>query len=396
MRGRTLAAMTTRSATPTRVRTAPGVGPAPALAVGALAIGTDVHVVAGVVGGVADEFGVPAGAAGLAATVFALGYGVGAPLLGAAVAGRPPRQVLVGSLALYGLLTALSALAPTLPVLLLTRASAALACSVHVPTAAAVAVAAVPEDRRGRALGTILVGSAVGTVLGVPLGTLLAALLSWRAALGLVALLAAVAVLAVLRTGVRARPLPPSPLRERLRPVRHPHVVGLLGVTFLVLTASSSMYTYLDVLVDGSARLALSLAVFGLAGTAGVWWGGAAVDRFGGDRVIVAALVVLAAGFAVLPSVAAATAAALAVTAGWGALAWAFVPAQQHRLLGLHAGPSAVVLALNTAAIHLGFAAGALLGGLVVDAGGRLSVLAVACCVAALILHTVLSRRGSS
>ncbi len=148
--------------------------------------------------------------------------------------------------------------------------------------------------------------------------------------------------------------------------------------------------------MDGSARLALSIAVFGVAGVAGVWWGGAAVDRFGGDRMVAVTLVALAAGFAVLPSVATTTAAVLAVTVGWGALAWAFVPAQQHRLLRLHAGPAAVVLALNTSAVHLGFAAGALLGGLVVDVGGRLSAFAVACCAAALILHTVIVRREPS
>jgi predicted MFS family arabinose efflux permease len=382
--------MTTTAVTP-RGRAAP----VPALAVGALAAGTDVHVVAGVVGGLADEFGVPVGTAGLAATVFALGCALGAPLLGAAAAARPPQRVLVASLLLHGLLAAVSALAPTLPVLLVARALAALACSVYVPTAAAAAVASVPPDRRGRALGTLLVGSSVGAVLGAPLSTLLAALLSWRAAFGLVALLAALGVVGLLRGRVSTPPPPPSPVLDRLRPAAHPRVLGVLGVTFLVLAASSSTYTYLHVLVDGSARLALSLAVFGLAGVAGAWWGGAAADRFGGDRAVPAAIVVLAGAFAALPSLAGATAGP-AVTAVWGALVWASVPAQQHRLLGLHAGPAPVLLALNTAATHLGLAAGALLGGLVVDGGGRSWTVAVACCTAALVLHTVTVRREPS
>ena len=112
--------------------------------------------------------------------------------------------------------------------------------------------------------------------------------------------------------------------------------------------------------------------------------------------MVLAALVGLAAGFAVLPSVAMTTGAALVVAAGWGMLVWAFIPAQQHRLLGLHAGPAPVLFALNTSAIHLGFAAGALLGGHVVDAGGPPWALAVACCGAALIVHTVLTRREPS
>ncbi len=79
---------------------------------------------------------------------------------------------------------------------------------------------------------------------------------------------------------------------------------------------------------------------------------------------------------------------------GWGIAAWGFVAAQQHRLIGLGAGPAPLLLALNSSAIHLGFAAGALLGGLVVDAAGAgpLWLLAVACCGAGLALHGILTR----
>jgi predicted MFS family arabinose efflux permease len=86
--------------------------------------------------------------------------------------------------------------------------------------------------------------------------------------------------------------------------------------------------------------------------------------------VVLLAVTVLTAGFAVLPLVATTVAGALAVVLGWGIAAWGFVPAQQHRLIGLGVGPAPLVLALNSSATHLGFAAGALLGGLVVDAAG--------------------------
>ena len=83
---------------------------------------------------------------------------------------------------------------------------------------------------------------------------------------------------------------------------------------------------------------------------------------------------------------------------GWGIAAWGFVPAQQHRLIGLGSGPAPLLLALNSSATHLGFAAGALLGGLVIDAAGvgSLWMLAVACCGAGLILHTSLTREVRS
>jgi predicted MFS family arabinose efflux permease len=50
----------------------------------------------------------------LTVTVFALAYATGAPLLSALLGARPLRQVLIGSLALFGLFNVLSAVAPTL------------------------------------------------------------------------------------------------------------------------------------------------------------------------------------------------------------------------------------------------------------------------------------------
>ena len=369
------------------------------LGIGTFAIGTDMFVVAGVLSGLATDLGVAIGEAALTVTVFALAYGIGATLLSALLGARPLRQVLIGSLLLVGLFNVLSALAPTLPVLLAARALGALAASVYVPAAGAAAVAAVPPSHRGRALGVLLGGSSIAMVLGAPLGVLLAAMLSWRAAFGLVAVLAAVTVLGLLLSSVGSNPLTHSTVRERLRPVRSPAVVGTLGVTFLVMTASNTMYTHLGGLLGAAAGpigLGLFIAAFGLGGVLGTWWGGTAADLRGGCRGVLLAVIGLAVSFAVLPLVAETVGAALIVVVGWGIAAWGFVPAQQHRLIGLRSGPAPLLLALNSSAIHLGFAAGALLGGLVVDAAGvsSLWMLAVACCGAGLILHEILTREG--
>jgi predicted MFS family arabinose efflux permease len=58
------------------------------------------------------------------------------------------------------------------------------------------------------------------------------------------------------------------------------------------------------------------------------------------------------------------------------------VLAQQHRLIELGSPAVPLLLGLNSSAIHLGFAAGALIGGQVVDTTGaaRLWLLAVGWC----------------
>ncbi|WP_170225839.1 MFS transporter [Pseudonocardia cypriaca] len=362
------------------------------LGIGAFAIGTDLFVVAGVLPDLAADLGVTVGTAGLTVTVFALAYATGAPVLGALLAARPMRQVLIGSLVLFALCNVVSALAPGLAVLLGARVLAALTASAYVPAAGAAAVAAAPANRRGRALGVVLGGSAVAMVLGAPLGALAASLLSWRAAFGLVAVLAVGTVVGLLRSGVGSDAPARSTLAERLRPLRSPAVAGTLAVTFLAMTASNSVYTYLAVLVSG--RVELYIAAFGLAGVVGTWWGATAVDRFGSRRVVTAMVLVLGTGLATLPHVAGAV--ALAAVAPWGVAAWGFVSAQQHRVTGM--GPAPLLLALNSSAVHLGFATGALLGGLVVDAAGvgSLWLVPLVCCGAGLVLHGILGREARS
>ncbi|GAA2378737.1 hypothetical protein GCM10010404_38760 [Nonomuraea africana] len=191
-----------------------------ALGIGAFAIGTDMFVVAGILTGIARDLGVTVGAAGLTVTVFALAYAIGAVLLSALLGSWPLRRVLIGSAVLFGMTSVLSAVAPTLPALLAARVLGALAASVYVPAAGAAAVAAVPVSHRGRALSVILGGAATAMVLGAPLGVLLASMLSWRAAFGLVAVLAVATVIGLLLTRVGSGPLVRATVFERLRPMR--------------------------------------------------------------------------------------------------------------------------------------------------------------------------------
>ncbi|GHO57624.1 MFS transporter [Ktedonobacter robiniae] len=90
------------------------------LSLGMFALGTDAFVVAGVLPTIVKEIEVSAGLVGQLITVFALTYGLGAPLL-AALTGRWPRnRVLIGALGLFCLANLASALSPSFQLLLLT------------------------------------------------------------------------------------------------------------------------------------------------------------------------------------------------------------------------------------------------------------------------------------
>jgi predicted MFS family arabinose efflux permease len=384
--------MVHRTGAGTATRT--GWGAVVLLASGGFAVGTDMFVVGGVLVGLAADLDVPVGTAGLAGTAFALAYAAGAASFGPLLGGRPLRPVLVGAPAVAGLCAAAAALAPAFPVLLAARVLGGFAASAYLPAAGAAAAAAVAPDRRGRALGAVLGAGSAAMVLGAPAGVLLAGLSSWRAAFGLVAVLAAVTVGGLLRGGAGAG----GTVGTSRGPALRPPVVATLAVTVLVTTGSNAVFAYLAAVLPaaGPAGLASVIAAFGVGGLAGSWWGGGAVDRWGGRVVARRALAALVGVFAVLPLAAPTPVGGLAVTVTWGAAVWAFVAAQQHRLI-VDPGAAPALLALHSAAIHAGFAIGALAGGLVVDATGAdpLSLLAATCCGAGLIVHTLLTKETS-
>jgi predicted MFS family arabinose efflux permease len=232
-------------------------------------------------------------------------------------------------------------------------------------------------------------------VAGAPLGVVLAGFASWRSAFTLVAVLAMVAALALWRAGAGSADLPRTTARERLRPLRSPVLVGTLGVSALLMAGSQAVHAHVDVLLTVESELVL--AAMGVGGVVGTWGGGIAADRWGGRRVVAVAAVGLAAALVVVTTDPGAPGLVLAAVA-WGAAAWACIPGQQHRLAGLATGPLPVVLALNGTAVHLGFAAGALLGGLALAAcgGDAVRLVVAACCGAGLILHLLLIRRDRS
>jgi predicted MFS family arabinose efflux permease len=221
-------------------------------------------------------------------------------------------------------------------------------------------------------------------------GLLLGQALSWRAGFGLVAVTAAVAL--VMLTIRPPAPITParSPVVERVRPLRAPGVVGTLLVTLLVMAASNSAFSYLGVMLagtDGQVGVGLCLVVFGAAGIAGTWVGGRAADRWGGLRVAFVSAVALAVATSLVPMAVAVTPALVALILVWGFTGWTFVPGQQHRLIGANPASAPILLALHGSAVQLGFAGGALAGGLVVDAAGTswLWIVPLACGIPAVV-----------
>ncbi|MCT2593074.1 MFS transporter [Streptomyces sp. N2-109] len=340
----------------------------PVLGFATFAVGTDEFVLAGVLPEISDGLDVPVAAAGQVVTVFALTCAVLAPVLSTVLAARSRRAVLLSALAVCLLGNIATALAPGFGWVLGAQVVAAAGAGLFVPTAAVTAAALVPKERQGRAIAAVTTGFTAATALGAPIGTVIGGALGWRATMWFVAALAVLGLLGV-RTLVPARvpAAAPAGLRQRLRPLREPRVLALLGATLAGFTAVYIPYTYMAVVFEpatgGSAgRLAALLFTLGVVGTLGNMGAGAIADRIGGRRVVGGALVWLIGCLLVMPTLIGGFTAGVAVIVLYGAAAFALTTPQQHRLITLDPAAAPVLVSLNAAILYLAIALSGVLG----------------------------------
>ncbi|MBC3192005.1 MFS transporter [Pseudonocardia sp. C8] len=181
-----------------------------ALGLAMLAVTSEITVAAVALPGIGADLAVGPGATAwvlLAYTVPMAALGIPAGRWGDRADPRP-----VFLLAQLGIVlgTALTVLAPAFPVLIAGRVLQGVAASLVVAVYMPIVTAAVPAERRGRAISLIIMVMTVGTMAGAPAGGLVADAFGWRAVflVKLPAVLAAVAAGAVLLDRRRVRGVP--------------------------------------------------------------------------------------------------------------------------------------------------------------------------------------------
>jgi MFS transporter, DHA1 family, inner membrane transport protein len=310
--------------------------------------------------------------------VFALAYAISAPLVGALAAGWPLRTAVLAALLVLSAGNAITALAPSYPVVLASRIVAAVGAALYTASATSSAAALAGPARRGRAIAIVMAGTTSSLVLGTPLGTAVGAALGWRATLWLVAALSAVASLVIV---LRLPPLrrEAAAVGARLAPLADGRVRALLACTFIAFLGIYTPYTYFSAVYAPSTggsgvRLAGLLLVFGVAGTAGNLIAGALADRFGPRRVIVTVTAALAVVFTALPVLQGSLPVAVVVAAVSGVLSFGVTSPQQQLVITLAPGAGSVITALYQSAAYLAVSASGAVGAVAVDGWGGSAV----------------------
>ena len=360
----------------TRTRLAVG-----AMALGGFGIGTTEFAAMGLLPDIAADLEVTEPVAGHVISAYALGVVVGAPLIAAAFA-RVPRRVLLSALMIaFTVGNALSVFAPTYGTLMAARFVAGLPHGAFFGVAALVAAHLAGPAERGRAVGQVLMGLSVANVIGVPLVTWLGTALSWRYAMGVVVVIGAVTVAALLAFLPSVQIPVTNPLTE-LGALARPQVWFALLTGIVGFGGMFAVYTYISTTLTSVSGLSAAsvpavLAAYGVGMVIGNAVGGRAADS-SVTRSIAVALAALAVLQALFSVFAPQPFAAVTLFFLIGLTASALVPALQTRLMDVAGEAQTLAATLNHSALNIANALGALLGGAVISAGGGYTAPALA------------------
>jgi predicted MFS family arabinose efflux permease len=260
--------------------------------------------------------------------------------------------------------------------LLVARVLSAFAHGVFFSVGSTIAADLVPENRRASAIAMMFMGLTVAIVTGVPLGTLIGQIFGWRATFAAVAGLGAIAFLAIaILLPSNLKKAPAASIGDQIRVLGSGRLLIVFAMTALGYGGTFVAFTFLASIlqeITGFAASAVSiiLVVYGIAIAIGNVAGGRLANRnpiraLTGLFIAQAIVLVLFSFTAPSPWLVVPTLAAL------GFLSFANVPGLQIYVVQLvkQVRPAAVDVAsaLNIAAFNLGIAAGAWIGGLVVE-----------------------------
>ncbi|SDP58540.1 Predicted arabinose efflux permease, MFS family [Pedococcus dokdonensis] len=332
---------------------------------------------AGVLPWLSADLGVENERAGLLVTAYAFVVAATAVPLTTATMRWPRRRLIVTVLLGYAVSNVLMAIAGSLVVAGAARVVGGLSHAVLFSIVTAYAARLVRPDLVGRTVAVLWLGTALALLAGLPAGTSLGAATSWRWPFVVLAVLG-VALAAC--AGTLLAPVESSePGTTSLSGVvRSPGVARVAIATGLVMLGNFTAYTYVATLLlsAGFSKDAVGpgLLAHGLAGLAGLWWSARLADRRPrlGLTISLALLVCSLLGLALAQDSAAATVVALV---GWGAAYGGL--ATFFNAAALRATPARdTATALINVAFNLGIGGGAVLGSLVIGAGGRAPALA--------------------
>lgn len=373
------------------------------LALAVFLIGTIEYIITGVIEMIAMDLGVSTSDAGLLVTVFALAAAIVAPILIALTINADRKKLLMATLSVFiasnGLMFVDLAYETVLWVRIIQGASGGITTVV----AMAVATRLVEKEKRGNAIGIILMGLSSSLVLGVPIGTFFSEMFGWRVLFILIGLLSVLPLLIIYKKVPAIKEEEKVTLRMQLSILRNPTVLTALVITLFYIGGYSTLFTYITPFLQATSSLSIIeisgvLFLAGICSFVGSRVGGQLADAKGSKFTICLGLLLQGTTLLLFALAGVNLFVLILVLMIFMLATWSISPAQQLYLVTLAPRNPDIALSVNTSFIQFGFALGSGLGGLVINRTSVLYLnwLGFAAVSIALLLAFLLFKKNSS
>ena len=251
-------------------------------------------------------------------------------------------------------------------ILLISRMCIAVAHSLFWAITASLVMRVAPKNKKTQAIGMLAIGTSLATILGLPLGRLVGQLVGWRITFAIIAALALVVMVFIMRLLPNLPSKNAGSLSSLPILAKRPLLIGLYATTVIIVSAHFTAYTYIEPFMVQIGELDPNLAtiillVFGVSGiTASVIFN--RLYRFGPTQFISGAMILLAISLTFMLASASYTATMFTLAFIWGIGISCIGLALQMRVLQLAPDATDVASAIYSGIFNAGIGAGALFG----------------------------------
>ncbi|MGN7946687.1 MFS transporter [Bacillus sp. 22446] len=342
------------------------------LALAAFLIGTIEYIITGIIQMVAHDLHVTTSTAGLLVTSLALSAAIGAPIVIALTINMDRRKILTWTLIIFILSNFITSISHSFEMVMITRVLQGISGGTAIVVAMAVATRLVEREKRGTAIGIILMGLSSSLVLGVPIGTFLSSVIGWKGLFAAIGVITLIPLIVVYRRIPSMKEQEPVTLRMQLSILKDKRILLAVAVTLFYVGGYSTLFTYLTPFLQKSANLSITeisgiLLLAGICSFLGSSLGGMAADKKGPIFTIFSGIILQIMMLMLLAFVTGNLVVMVAVIMIWMIATWSTSPAQQLYLVTLVPKSPDIALSVNTSFIQFGFALGSGLGGIVLS-----------------------------
>ncbi|HDR4511025.1 MFS transporter [Bacillus anthracis] len=372
------------------------------LAIVAFFVGLDSLLVAPLLPVITETISIPDGSGGLLITIYALCYGITAPVFGMMSdrVGRK-RMIIIGFI-IFSISTFCTGLAKNFEILLLFRGLTGLSGAMIMPSIFALVGDKVTYESRGKAMGTIM-GAMIGsTVIGVPIGAFLSEIGNWQwtfYSIGFLTLFLTLLINHILRNEkerddvhVSLTETVDAPLKMTVVNIS---VLFALLATFLWTIGLHGMFSYIGVYYENNfgisvGKIGIVIFLAGVGSVAGNILGGKLADKIGKKSVIVIASIVSSISVMLFSLSTENLVIAIIVHIIWS-LFIGFGQASLTALISeLKPAVRGTVMALNSSAMYIGMTIASGVASLAISNGFPFSSLGTICVIASLLVLPII------